>query len=340
MFYNCSSLTSITIPNKVTSIGSQAFQNCTSLTSVTFENELTTSSQIGNYAFTGGNNKVMYYFDKLSTYNLALTNKSKFSTSDTSHFVYNGATITVNSTTGGMATGSGTYDKGDLITLTATVNTGYEFVNWTDSTGSVLSTANPYTFTASNSMTITANFQVIPCNVIIKSNNSSLGKVLFNNQLVDNITTEQAQNTVLTLYAIPNKDVAFLGWQVENNTGSNVVVENPLNLTLTSDTTITALFTNSLMAGIGVSAIGGGQARIGGYEGNIDDSTYVVLNAICYTGYIFDGWYIMENGTLTKIEALGSNTAVTIKATDYDGKLIIARFVPNSNSNVNEDVNN
>jgi len=34
-FYNCSSLTSITIPNSVTSIGVGAFHNCSSLTSVT-----------------------------------------------------------------------------------------------------------------------------------------------------------------------------------------------------------------------------------------------------------------------------------------------------------------
>ena len=33
-FYNCSSLTSVTIPNSVTSIGSSAFENCSGLTEV------------------------------------------------------------------------------------------------------------------------------------------------------------------------------------------------------------------------------------------------------------------------------------------------------------------
>ena len=37
-FYDCSSLTSITIPNSVTSIGNTAFYNCSGLTSVTVEN--------------------------------------------------------------------------------------------------------------------------------------------------------------------------------------------------------------------------------------------------------------------------------------------------------------
>ena len=47
-FSNCSSLTSITIPNSVTSIGGGAFQYCYSLTSVTIPNSVTS---IGEYAF-------------------------------------------------------------------------------------------------------------------------------------------------------------------------------------------------------------------------------------------------------------------------------------------------
>ena len=35
-FYNCKSLTSITIPDNVTSIGEEAFSDCSSLTSITF----------------------------------------------------------------------------------------------------------------------------------------------------------------------------------------------------------------------------------------------------------------------------------------------------------------
>ena len=40
-FYECSSLTSITIPNSVTSIGKQAFSGCSGLTSITIPNSVT-----------------------------------------------------------------------------------------------------------------------------------------------------------------------------------------------------------------------------------------------------------------------------------------------------------
>lgn len=49
-FYNCSGLTSVTIPNSVKSIGENAFYGCSSLTSVIIPNSVTS---IGWYAFSG-----------------------------------------------------------------------------------------------------------------------------------------------------------------------------------------------------------------------------------------------------------------------------------------------
>ena len=58
-FYDCTGLTSITIPNSVTSIGGSAFSGCTGLTSVTIPNSVTS---IGEKAFSGCTNvkKLIY----------------------------------------------------------------------------------------------------------------------------------------------------------------------------------------------------------------------------------------------------------------------------------------
>ena len=58
-FYNCSGLTSIEIPESVTSIGNYAFPNCSSLTSITIPESVTS---IGKYAFSGCSSLMSVYY--------------------------------------------------------------------------------------------------------------------------------------------------------------------------------------------------------------------------------------------------------------------------------------
>lgn len=58
-FYSCKSLTSITIPNSVTTIGSTAFCNCRSLTNITIPNSVTS---IGSGAFSYCNSLTDVYY--------------------------------------------------------------------------------------------------------------------------------------------------------------------------------------------------------------------------------------------------------------------------------------
>ncbi len=92
-FQNCSSLTSILIPNSVTSIGSNAFQNCSSLTSIIIPDTVTS---IGTGAFSG--------CSSLESITLPFVGGSIKSASDTNQYPF------------GYIFGTASYDGGKATT--------------------------------------------------------------------------------------------------------------------------------------------------------------------------------------------------------------------------------
>ena len=68
--------------------------------------------------------------------------------------------VTVSSSNTDMGTASKQAGENDAFTLTASAKNGYEFVNWTVA-GAEVSTANPYTFTATENVEVVANFQAV-----------------------------------------------------------------------------------------------------------------------------------------------------------------------------------
>lgn len=66
-------------------------------------------------------------------------------------------TVLVDPSVGGSVTGGGSVEEGQSVTLTQTAADGYNFAGWY-SGSTLLSTANPYTFTPAGNITVTAKF--------------------------------------------------------------------------------------------------------------------------------------------------------------------------------------
>ena len=67
---------------------------------------------------------------------------------------------------GGSLSGAGIYYYGHTCTLTATANTGYYFVNWTQN-GQQVSNSPTYSFTVTGNRNLVANFEVVPVTEVV-----------------------------------------------------------------------------------------------------------------------------------------------------------------------------
>ena len=146
-------------------------------------------------------------------------------------------TATANPGTAGSVTGGGTYNEGATVTLTATPNSGYEFVNWTSGTTTV-STDATYSFTANASAEYIANFQTAAATtfaVTTTANPAEGGTATFavgTNPATSSATV--ASGTVVTLYAVENNGYRFVNWTLDGNVVStdatcNVTVSQAAN---------------------------------------------------------------------------------------------------------------
>ena len=112
-------------------------------------------------------------------------------------------TATADPTEGGIVTGSGGYDYGDVCTLTATANTGYTFVNWTKN-GTQVSTNATYTFTVTESASYVAHFTINSYTISVTADPSNGGT------LSGGGTYTYGQSC--TIIATANENYEFINW--------------------------------------------------------------------------------------------------------------------------------
>ncbi len=115
-------------------------------------------------------------------------------------------TALVNDEKMGTVSGAGEYKVSTEATLTATANTGYEFVNWTDADNKEVSTDAKYTFTVTAAATYTANFAAKTFEVLTDVNDKTMGSV------EGTPTAKVAYGIEITLTAKPNTGYEFVNW--------------------------------------------------------------------------------------------------------------------------------
>lgn len=129
------------------------------------------------------------------------------------------------------------YVENTEVTLTATENFGYDFVNWTDAKGNVLSTEPKFTHVVTSDISLTANFKKV--NTYALNINVDGGAkdymVLLNPapNVVDGKNMYEA-GTKVTLTATENKILTFNSWST-GATEKEIVVAMDGEQTLTAD---------------------------------------------------------------------------------------------------------
>jgi uncharacterized repeat protein (TIGR02543 family) len=152
---------------------------------------------------------------------------------------------------GGSVTGAGSYSGGSSATLTATANTGYAFVNWTEG-GSPVSTSPNLTFTVNSNRALVANFVsaggdkvVTTASTPVNGGTTSGGGVY-------------AAGVSATVSAAAAPGYKFSKWL---RNGASVATTPNYTFTVTSNVTLTAKFKPVFTMSVSAVPVNGGEVE-------------------------------------------------------------------------------
>ena len=205
-----------------------------------------------------------------------------------------------------------TYANGTVVTINATPNDYWYFVNWTGETDNITdANAANTTITMTGNYSIAANFDQI--NLTVNVTPAGKGNVTADGVLLTNYpnTTTWLNGTVVTINATPNAYWDFVNWTGETDNITDVNATNT-TITMTGNYSITANFAQVnytlTMAvtgnGTTVPAVGG-HSYVNGTVVNITATPDAYWNFVNWTGDVAD-----PNSTSTNV-TVDANKTVT-----------------------------
>jgi uncharacterized protein YjdB len=195
-------------------------------------------------------------------------------------------TASVNSSGMGSVTGAGTYNENTNVTMTATPNSGYKFVNWTKN-GSIVSTALSYSFNIIGNTNLVANFAEEKFELIATANPSGGGTVIG--------AGSYSKNANVKMTATPNSGYKFVNW-----TKNGIVVSTALSytFTITGNTNLVANFAEEKFELTATANPSDGGTITG--TGSYQKFANVIVTAVPKSGYRFVYW--TKNGNIVSSE--------------------------------------
>lgn len=217
---------------------------------------------IGNYIFT------QWSDGETSAYRLLTVTDNITYTAIFTDAIFN-ITAQSNNASFGTVTGSGSYARGSQVQLTAIPNEGYHFTQWNDG-----NTENPRTITVNADATYTAQFAANTYVVNVSSSNSSMGSATGGGIF--------SYGQQITIEATPMPHYRFTQWDDGMNS-------NPRVVTITSDTTFTAMFEQMPQYIITVVSEDATKGSVSG-GGTFYGGEQTVISATASSGNVFDRW--------------------------------------------------
>ena len=252
-------------------------------------------------------------------------------------FALKSCKLTIATTTGGTATvvspsSGGTYIANTAIPITAALNSGYRFVNWTVTSGAATiqnaASQQSATVTLTDHATIQANFALKSCKLTIERNLTAGGTVT----TPASGSTHNA-NTAIPIKATLNSGYKFDNWTVKSGAAEiqNATSQQSATVTLTGDATIQANFSlkqfsltvNRYPTSWGTVTINNNAVSSGTY----DAGTAISITATPDSGCSFAMWTV-KNGDATIGNAKSRSTTVTLSS----NATIRATFLKNSDN--------
>ena len=254
-------------------IGAYAFYECSNLEKVI----IPTIEYAGEYLFVGCSDDLIIFSD--ASYEDANSWDYNWNRDYNDNWIrtvmlYKNLRVDVYSNNGtyGTVTGSGDYEYGTEVTITATANSGYTFVRWSD--GNTSSTRKIIVRTWGQMyQAIFADESDDIYTVALSVNNENYGSVYGAGNYVDGENVE--------LYAIPAEGCYFVKWS-DNSTSSDRYFSY-----ISEDISLTAEFAINTY-NVTLSATNG--TIEGASNGTYDYGTELTLNAVPDEGYKFYKW--------------------------------------------------